>query len=70
MFIDAITKKSTNPREPMTKVVTDTRAVTYVNYKYDEETGEKVRIVSQGSEIVREIAVGPEGLKVLESFKE
>ncbi len=67
MFKCAITGKVTEPKVPQTKVVTKTRECNYVNYKWDEETGDKVRIESKGWEIVTEINVSPEGMKILEA---
>ncbi len=69
MFRCAITGNVTKPGEPMTKVVVETRPTTYVNYKWDEEADEKVRIDSKGFETVKEIAVSQEGLKQIENYK-
>lgn len=66
MFKCAITGKITKPREPLVRVVVETRPKTYVNYKWDEETGEKIRIESKGYETVREVNVSPEGMAILE----
>jgi hypothetical protein len=49
----------------MTKVVVATRPQSYVNFKTDPETFERVRIDSVGTEIVKEISVSEEGLRVL-----
>lgn len=59
MFICAVTGKVSKPKEPMIKVVMETRPVVY-NNGTDEDP-----IISQGFEIVREIGVTKEGYDIL-----
>lgn len=61
MFICAVTGKCSKPREPMIHVVVETRPKTYINYNMDGEP-----IISQGSEIVKEIGVTKEGLAYMQ----
>lgn len=67
MFKCAVTGEVTEPREPQTKVVVQTRAKQYVNEVWDEETGKRIVIHSQGHEIVKEINVSPKGMAILEN---
>lgn len=62
MFRCAITGKVTQPGEPMNRVVTQTRKVTY----REKRDGELV-VVGKGTEIVKEIAVSAEGLAILKA---
>jgi len=57
MFRCAITGKLSKPGEKMNKVVVETREKTYT----DPETGE---VVGKGWEIVKEVSVSDEGLKI------
>ena len=65
MFRCAVTGKLTKPREPQIKIVVETRPKEYVNFKWDEETREKIRIESRGFETVKEVSVSQEGYDLL-----
>lgn len=65
MFICAVTGKTSKPREPMLKVVVETRDQTYSNQVWDSENEEYVEKVSHGHEIVREVGITKEGLEIL-----
>lgn len=58
MFKCDVTGKTTQPGEPLTRVVVERR-----ERVYRDEDG---RIVGQGWEIVRELNVSPEGLDIME----
>lgn len=64
MFICAITHKCSLPREPMVKVVVETRKVLYTNLIEDEEGRSSMR-TSSGVETVREVGVSKEGYDIL-----
>ena len=64
MFICAVTGKVSKPREPMIRVVTETRPVMYSNYVPDpeDEDGERlIEKISKGNEIVKEVGCTKEG---------
>lgn len=61
MFICALTHQCSLPGEPMIRLVTRTRPVTYTNLVEDEE-GKRVQKVTKGEEVVEEVGVTKEGL--------
>ena len=62
-FICAVTKKASEQGEKPTILVVESRSQTYKNL-FDGDV-----IVSQGTEIVKEIKVSKEGLKQLEAIR-
>jgi hypothetical protein len=61
MFRYADTNKLSQPGEGQVKIVTKVRKVTYIN-KHPED--DKVRVTTEGFEIVEELAVSPKGAKL------
>jgi hypothetical protein len=78
MFICAVTKKPSNPGESPTKLVVQSRPRTYIYHEDEAVECRKDshrlcpdnRLVSVGTEIVQEVMVSAEGLKILEGLRE
>ena len=64
MFICAVTKRPSKPREKLTRLPVEFRTKRYVNIVDGEE------IISYGQEIVKEINVSTEGLEQLKLLKQ